>query len=59
MLFSMVVNRMSGQAMEFVAKDCSGNWKSQVSVRVLGIIDGDSGSTQFLKPQGNYGKLYK
>lgn len=59
MLFGMVESRISGQPMEFVTKDCSGEWKAQVSVSVIGIIDGDSGSTQFLKTQGDYGKLYK
>lgn len=45
--------------MEFVTKDCSGNWKAQISVNVVGIIDGDSGTTQFIKDRGDFAKIYK
>lgn len=51
MLFNYVLGRMSGVPVEFVAKGCSGSWDAQVSANVVGIIDGDNGSTQFVKSQ--------
>lgn len=58
-LFSYIAGKMSGHPMEFVAKDCAGNWKAQVSVNVVGIIDGDNNSTQFIKDRGEFTKIYK